>query len=363
MALTADGTSSYDYALPPEKIAQSPLIERDGARLLVDLAESRPNMVKKDMLISDLPNLLGKSDLLVVNNTRVLNARLNLHRKTGGKTEVLTLEPIKGTSQWTALIKPGRKIKAGSLLYFQGNPVIEVLEADENTENEGMHPGAGERLIGPAGKYSSILEVVEDLGEIPLPPYIKEPLSDSERYQTVFSMPGAGKSTAAPTAGLHLSQNLLEKIKVGGTSVAELELCVGLATFLPIKSKNISDHPMHSEQYEIPQKTFELCLEAREKGRRIIAVGTTVVRALESAAITNELRGSTQLFIRPGFKFQFIDALITNFHFPRSTLLVLLSAFIGDRWRGLYNHALQNNYRFLSFGDAMLVDRNTGKNI
>jgi S-adenosylmethionine:tRNA ribosyltransferase-isomerase len=277
---------------------------------------------------------------VVVNETKVLPARLLLRKATGGAAEVLVLEPL-GAAEWAALVRPGRRLPPGTtLLADDGTPVVEIGPALDAHASD----GGGRRRI-------RLLAPLEVHGVIPLPPYIHEPLDNPARYQTVFARtPG---SVAAPTAGLHLSEDVLARLEVH-----KVDLAVGLDTFRPIEADRLVDHQMHTERYGVPQATLDACRAAKARGGRIVAIGTTTVRALESAAARGELEGRTDLFITPGFAFQLVDVLLTNFHMPRSSLLVLLAAFAGDpRWRELYELALANDYRFLSFGDAMLVSR------
>ena len=326
-------SSSFDYSLPSGAIAQTPLSPRDSSRLLVD----GETILHKH--VRDLPAFLQEGDLVVLNNTRVMHARLNLFKKTGGAVEVLVLSELPD-ERWEALVRPSRKVPSGSLLYNSAQePVLEVVS-----------DGAlGVRMI--KARKDSIRHLMKSEGKVPLPPYITTSLKDAERYQTVFSE--NEKSVAAPTAGLHLTQSVLDEVKEVGAEVAFVELNVGLGTFRPIEASDLSGHSMHEEEYQISPKTWDACLEAK----RVVAIGTTVVRALETAAITQELEGKSSLFITPGFEFKVVNALLTNFHQPRSTLLVMIEAFIGARWRELYSLALDDGYRFLSFGDAMFLER------
>ena len=327
----------FDYMLPAGAIAQRPAHPRTAARLLVDL--DPPNAPCHDT-IGRLPSHLRAGDVLVVNETRVLPARLTLRKRTGGAAEVFLLEqpdPAEPT-QWLALVRPGRRLPPGTVLEASdGTPVVEIGDT---------HGDEGERRV-------RLLAEPDAHGEVPLPPYIHEPLADPDRYQTVYARtPG---SVAAPTAGLHLTTELLDELRADGIEVHTVDLKVGLGTFKPITADRLADHVMHEERYAVPQATLDAC---RAASGRVVAVGTTTVRALESAARTGELEGRTDLFITPGFDFRVVDVLLTNFHQPRSSLLVLLSAFAGDaRWRSLYETALAEGYRFLSFGDAMLVSR------
>ena len=320
----------YDYPLPAGQIAQKPVEPRDAARLLVS---GRDGTVSHRH-VRDLPELLHPGDLLVVNETRVLPARLGLRKHTGGEVEVLLVERLDDTT-WEALVRPGRRVPPGTVLEADGVAAVEV----------GRELGDGRRevtLVDP--------DVAERLGTVPLPPYIGEPLDDPERYQTVYARrPG---SVAAPTAGLHLTEAVLARCREAGVSVATVDLTVGLDTFRPVTVADPADHVIHTERFEVPAATLEACRAAR----RVVAVGTTTVRALESAARGNA-SGRTDLFIRPGFSFSTVDVLLTNFHVPRSSLLLLVAAFAGPRWRTLYETALAEGYRFLSFGDAMLLER------
>lgn len=330
---------SYDYPLPDHAIAQTPLDDRSAARLLVDLARSGdPDTA---LTVRSLPALLERGDVVVVNDTKVLPARLSLFKPTGGAAEVLLLEPDGDPvhNRWVALVRPGRRIAPGTVLVSaDGRPVVEVGEP---------HPaGDGQRQV-------VLLDDIESHGAMPLPPYIHEPLVDPDRYQTVYaSAPG---SVAAPTAGLHLTHDVLAAIEARGAAIHRVDLAVGLGTFRPIETPDVGHHRMHTERYRVPAETLEAC---RSATGRVLAVGTTSLRALESAAIRGESEGRTDLYIQPGYRFQVVDTLLTNFHLPKSSLLVLLAAFAGaPRWRSLYETALAEKFRFLSFGDAMLVSR------
>jgi S-adenosylmethionine:tRNA ribosyltransferase-isomerase len=323
------GPDAFDYDLPAAAIAQVPAEPRDAARLLVSLDAAG---AAAHLRVADLAELLGPGDLLVLNDTRVLPARLRLRRATGGAVEVLLLEPDDDPRTWTALVRPGRRLPPGTRVDGPGLAVV-----------------IGERIDGGRRRVEVQGSIAEH-GVVPLPPYIHAPLIDPERYQTVYARrPG---SVAAPTAGLHLTPALLDRCRAAGAEIARVELAVGLDTFKPLAVDDLDAHVMHSERYSVPAATMEACGRAR----RVIAVGTTTVRALESAA-RGDLEGRTDLFIRHPFEFRVVDVLMTNFHVPRTTLLVLLDAFIGARWRDLYARALDDGYRFLSFGDAMLVGR------
>lgn len=330
-------TADVDYLLPPEAIAQTPIEPRDAARLLIDEGVGRP---PRHGRITDLPSLLGPGDVVVVNTTRVLPARLRLAKPSGGAVEVLLLEPLDPLEHtWEALVRPSRKVAPGS-----------ALRAGDLTVVVGDDLGEGRRrvqVVLPSG--TSLLSALERHGAMPLPPYITTALADPERYQTTYAeQPG---SVAAPTAGLHLTAAVLDAARERGASIRPVELVVGLGTFRPIAAARVEDHHMHAERYRVPEATMAACAAAN----RVVAIGTTTVRALESAAASGELDGRTELFIHGDRPFAVVDALVTNFHQPRSSLLVLIDAFVGSRWRGLYAEALREGYRFLSFGDAMFL--------
>jgi S-adenosylmethionine:tRNA ribosyltransferase-isomerase len=334
--------ADFDYRLPDDRIAQSPIEPRDAARLLVDRGSETP----EHRHVRDLPDLLHPGDLVVVNETKVIPARLALRRATGGAAEVLLLEPLDGARLvWEALVRPAKRLRPGEVLRSAAG--VDVVEIGERT-------AAGDtftvRLAGPVDSLD-VLDVLDRHGEMPLPPYIIERLDDPNRYQTVYARePG---SAAAPTAGLHFTPELLGRLTERGVEVAKVELVVGLDTFRPITERDPLDHRMHTERYRVPADTMQRCRDAE----RVVAVGTTTVRALESAAATGELAARTDIFIHRGFPWQVVDVLMTNFHLPRTTLLMMIDAFVGDRWRQLYETALAGDYRFLSFGDAMLLHR------
>ena len=357
------GPDDFDYDLPASAIAQEPLADRPAARLL---DATGPSVVHRT--VRDLPSLLGPGDVLVLNDTRVLPARLRLRRPTGGTAEVLLLHPVDdhraqqpdGPHQdghfWEALVRPSRRLPDGVVLTPDGpvvdGPVVEGVP--ELAVEVGVDLGEGRRHVRIRTGDGDLKAALDRYGEMPLPPYLTAVLADPERYQTVFSNRPA--SAAAPTAGLHLTEDVLERCRSAGARVEHLELVVGLDTFRPVTVSDFDDHRMHHERYQVAPEVLEACMEARRNGGRVVATGTTTVRALESAARFGPA-GSTDLFIRPPFEFQMVDALMTNFHLPRSTLLVMLEAFAGTRWRDLYRGALDDGYRFLSFGDAMLVAR------
>jgi S-adenosylmethionine:tRNA ribosyltransferase-isomerase len=330
--------SDIDYELPERLIAQTPIEPRDSARLLVDQGSAAP----RDATVRDLPSLLRDGDVLVVNDTKVVPARLHLARSTGGAVEVLLLEPLDDTHrEWEALIRPGRKMKPGEQLFLaDGGDAIVVN---------------GRGVRGDTFRISFTIDspdaFVERIGEMPLPPYITQRLSDASRYQTVYAQ--TAKSAAAPTAGLHFTPELLAQVRTVGVPIVSVELVVGLDTFAPVTVDDPRDHVMHTESYHVPTET----LDAVQVAKRVVAVGTTATRALESVGATGKTSGRTDLFITRGFHFSHVDVLMTNFHMPRTTLLLRIDAFVGERWRRLYQHAIDQRYRFLSFGDAMLLDR------
>ena len=329
----------FDYALPESAIAQAPVEPRDSARLLVDQGPGRPVAHRR---IRDLPELLRPGDVLVLNTSRVLPARLRLRKPTGGAVEVLVLER-RDDGTWHALVRPSRRVRPGTRFTLGADLTVEV----------GGAVGDGERSVRLLvdGGEDAELAALRRHGTVPLPPYITRPLDDPERYQTVFAdRPG---SVAAPTAGLHLTTELLDRCREAGARIETVELLVGLGTFRPITAPSLDQHHMHDEAYRVPEETMAACAEAE----RVVAVGTTTVRALETVASSGKLEGRTELFLRRPEDFTVVDALLTNFHLPRSTLLVLVEAFVGARWRALYDEALREGYRFLSFGDAMFLER------
>ena len=338
-------THDFYYDLPEELIAQTPLERRDASRLMT-LDRKTGEITHRHFY--DLVELLRPGDCLVMNNSRVLPARLLGHRvPTGGAVEVLLLKD-QGNGVWECLTKPGRKTHTGTELSF-GDGELTATVAGERDD--------GNKLV--QFHYEGIfLEVLERLGNMPLPPYIKEELQDGERYQTVYSK--INGSAAAPTAGLHFTQELLDKLAAKGVKEAYITLHVGLGTFRPVKAEEITEHHMHSEFCMISQETADIINETKRAGGRIVCVGTTSCRTLESLADENgyfhESSAWTDIFIYPGYKFKAMDALITNFHLPESTLVMLVSAF-ADREKILnaYNIAVQQRYRFFSFGDAMFI--------
>lgn len=331
-------TAEVDYELPHAAIAQTPVEPRDAARLLID---EGPAAAPRDGHITDLPSLIRPGDVVVVNTTRVIPARLHLTKPTGGAVEVLLVEPRTDDERlWEALVRPSRKVAPGTSLAVAPGFTVVV----------GVDLGEGRRVVEVVTEAGvSTIDALLAHGEIPLPPYIDAPISDPERYQTTYSVePG---SVAAPTAGLHLTPAVLAGMESAGATIEPVELVVGLGTFRPITSDVVEGHQMHSERYRVPPATMAAC----EGAERVVAIGTTTVRALESAAASGDLEGRTDLFIHGERPFAVVDALVTNFHQPRSSLLVLVHALIGPRWRSLYELALAADYRFLSFGDAMFL--------
>ncbi len=336
--------SDFYYDLPEELIAQTPAEKRDMSRLMV-LDKKTGSILHRHFC--DITDFLRAGDCLVLNNTRVLPARLIGERPTGGAIEVVLLRD-RGENIWECLVRPGRKMKKGAKVLFGGGE----LRGTVTDEIEG-----GNRLI--EFEYEGIfLEVLERLGKMPLPPYIHETLADPERYQTVYSKEVG--SAAAPTAGLHFTNELLNRIRDMGVEINFITLHVGLGTFRPVKAENIEDHEMHAEYCIITPETADAVSRAKREGRRVIAVGTTSCRTLESrcdeSGHLEEYAGFTNAFIYPGYKFKCIDGLITNFHLPESTLIMLVSALAGrENILNAYSEAIRERYRFFSFGDAMLI--------
>ena len=337
--------SDFDYELPQELIAQVPIKDRSASRLMV---LNRENKTIEDKIFKDIIDYLKPGDCLVRNNTKVIPARLyGIKEETGVHIEFLLLKRIEGDI-WEVMVHPGRRLKKGTKVTFgDGLLKAEILETMEG----------GNRKV--KFEYDGIFnEILDQIGLMPLPPYIKEKLDDKSRYQTVYAKYEG--SAAAPTAGLHFTEELLEKIKEKGIEIANVTLHVGIGTFRPVKVENIEEHDMHSEHYYIKPEDAEKINNTKKNGGRIIAVGTTSCRVLESVADENglvkETEGDTSIFIYPGYKFKCIDCLITNFHLPESTLIMLVSALAGkDYIMKAYKHAVEEKYRFFSFGDAMFI--------
>lgn len=338
-------TSDFYYDLPEELIAQDPLEDRTASRLLV---LDRKTGAVKHKIFSDVIDYLNKGDCLVINNTRVIPARLIGEKEgTGGKVEVLLLKR-RANDVWETLVKPGKKLKPGAKITFgDGRLRAEVLEVVEE----------GNRLV--KFYYEGIFEeILDSLGEMPLPPYITHKLEDKEMYQTVYAK--FDGSAAAPTAGLHFTKELLNKIEEKGIKIASITLHVGLGTFRPVKVDDVNNHHMHTEWYEVNAEAAEIINETKRNGGRVICVGTTSCRTIESVADENGYMkaktGETDIFIYPGYKFKVMDGLITNFHLPESTLVMLVSAFAGkENVLAAYETAVKERYRFFSFGDAMIL--------
>lgn len=334
-------TESYAYELPERCIAQNPVEPRDHSHLMVVRQSDHTHR-----RFFELPELLQPGDLLVLNDTRVIPARLFGRKATGSRIEVLLLEP-RSERQWLCLLKPARKLTAGSVIDFDGLLSATVLESD---------PATGGRWLAFDGK-TDFESALHKLGQMPLPPYLKHSTARAEQYQTIWaSRPGA---VAAPTAGLHFTSELLTRLNERGIEQTQITLHVGLGTFRPVQAAHILAHQMHSEWYEIPEAAVEAVRRTRERGGRVIAVGTTSARALESAGEDGTLRSGSrrsELFIYPGYRWQVVDGLLTNFHLPRSSLLMLVSSLVGrERLLALYRGAIAQGYRFYSFGDAMLI--------
>jgi S-adenosylmethionine:tRNA ribosyltransferase-isomerase len=350
---------AYDYDLPVERIAQNPVVPRDRSRLLVihGLTHSHHHFY-------DLPQLLQPGDLLILNDTRVIPARLYGHKPEGAKVEVLLLED-KGNNCWLALVKPGRRLKPGATIIFPNSELRSRSVSVGETPNSELvatvlstDRSTGGRLLQfevPEG--TTLWDWIEAVGEMPLPPYITQSEAQPDQYQTVYN--ARSGAVAAPTAGLHFTPELLQALEARGIEHRFITLHVGVGTFRPVETEEIMQHQMHEEWVEVPAATVEKIRQTQAQGGRIIAVGTTVVRSLEGAAQSGSLqpfRGKVNLFIYPGYQWRVIEGLITNFHLPRSSLLMLVSALIGrERLLKLYQEAIERQYRFYSFGDAMLI--------
>jgi S-adenosylmethionine:tRNA ribosyltransferase-isomerase len=336
--------SDFDYFLPEKQIAQVPADPRDSSRMMV-LSPKTQTIEHRHFY--QLDEYLTDGDVLIFNDTRVIPARLiGVRQPTGGKAEVFLLRQLE-RDRWEVLVKPGKKMRVGSVIAFGHELSCEVL----------AHTDFGGRIV--KFSYEGIFEEILDrLGTMPLPPYIHETLEDPERYQTIYSREKG--SAAAPTAGLHFTESLMDRLRKKGVHLGFVTLHVGLGTFRPVQVDEIEDHVMHSEFYSIPTETADLIRMAKQEGRRVVAVGTTSIRTLESAAVDHGMieakQGWTNIFIYPGYQFKIVDAVITNFHLPKSTLIMLVSAFAGREFTlQAYRTAVEENYRFFSFGDAMLI--------
>lgn len=337
-------TIDYDYYLPQELIAQHPVEPRDSSRLFVINSDGS----FQDKHFTDILDYLHEGDVLVRNNTRVIPARIFGKKETGAQIEVLLLKRI-SIDSWEVLVKPGRRAKTGAIIQFgDGLMSGEIVNEIED----------GKRVI--KFSFDGVFEdILEQIGNMPLPPYITEELEDRSRYNTVYSQKDG--SAAAPTAGLHFTDQLLEKVKEKGVIIVDVLLHVGLGTFRPVSSDDLAGHIMHSEYYEVSEQAAKIINQAKEEGRRVISVGTTSTRVLETVASKNEGKivaetGNTDIFIYPGYEFKIIDGLITNFHLPQSTLIMMIAALIGrEKILEAYKIAVEKEYRFFSFGDAMLI--------
>jgi len=339
--------SMFDFDLPEELIAQKPIPERSASRLMVLHRETGKVEHKR---FPDLLDYLRPGDVLVLNDTRVRPSRLiGVKEETGAKIELLLLKPL-GNDRWEALVRPAKRVKQGTVITFGDGRLTAVCEGESEV--------AGGRLFRLQYEADDVEALLEELGQMPLPPYIREQLDDPERYQTVFSR--VVGSAAAPTAGLHFTPALLERIEEKGVRIAYITLHVGLGTFRPVTAEKVEDHQMHAEYYEVSAETAAIIRRAKAEGGRVFAVGTTTVRTLETVASRfGDIRaasGWTDIFIYPGFRFRAVDAMVTNFHLPKSTLIMLVSAFASrEKVLAAYREAVRERYRFFSFGDAMLI--------
>jgi len=337
----------FDYPLPEDLIAQEPTEERSASRLMVVDRETKKIQHRR---FPDILDYLGAGDVLVLNDTRVRPARLiGTKEGTGARIELLLLNPL-GEDRWESLVKPAKRIREGTIVHFGEGDLTAV--AEEKTE------AAGGRVFRLHYNTSDLERLLDKLGEMPLPPYIRKQLDEPERYQTVYSREVG--SAAAPTAGLHFTRELLEQAKEKGVEIVPITLHVGLGTFRPVTAENVEEHQMHAEFYEVSEVSATAIQKAKERGNRVVAVGTTSVRTLESVAREHgevrATRGWTDIFIYPGFPFRVVDTLLTNFHLPQSTLLMLVSAFASrELMLEAYRTAVSERYRFFSFGDAMLI--------
>ncbi|WP_244532990.1 tRNA preQ1(34) S-adenosylmethionine ribosyltransferase-isomerase QueA [Geitlerinema sp. PCC 9228] len=348
--------SAYDYDLPEERIAQNPVVPRDSSRLLVVDSPT----THQHRIFRDLPQLLQPGDLLVFNDTRVLPARLYGQKSSGAQAEFLLLEP-RADGSWLCLVKPGKRLPPGAVVHIPPE-----ASRGESSDWPVMKATIGEVDAATGGRIVtfevpqgySFWQVLEAFGEIPFPPYVTQTQAQPEQYQTVYARQAG--AVAAPTAGLHFTEELLQRLQDAGIQRAFVTLHVGVGTFRPVETENVTEHVMHGEWFEIPEQTASQIYETQQRGGRILAVGTTVVRSLESAATEDgkvqSMCDKTELFIYPGYRWRVVEGLITNFHLPRSSLLMLVSAMVGRRrLLDLYREAIAEQYRFYSFGDAMLV--------
>ena len=335
--------SAYEYELPSDRVAQSPAVPRDRSRLLV----VDPDKSYSHKHFYQLPQLLRPGDLLIFNDTRVIPARMYGHKLSGVPVEILLMEPL-DTNRWLALVKPGKRLPVGSTIVFTPDIKAQVVGTDQETR--------GRELLFHIPEGQTLTEIINELGHVPFPPYISAPQAEPEQYQTVYAKkPGA---IAAPTAGLHFTERLMDELKEMGVSQTYITLHVGLGTFRPVEVEDITTHKMHSESLEVSEETIAQIKTTKANGGRVIAVGTTAVRAIESSNL-EAFKGKTDLMIYPGYEWKVIDGLITNFHLPKSTLMMMVSSLLGENGREkllqLYQEAIAQEYRFYSFGDAMLI--------
>lgn len=342
-------TASFDYELPEPFIAQVPAEPRDSAKLFDATGEGLGPDRWTHRRVSDLAEVLHPGDSLIVNETFVIPARLELRKETGGAVEVLLLDPLSEPGAWAALIKPAKRLKPGLRLRPGPGMVIEIGSPLDNGTftvrllDDEDQPISAAMSSGPLQTY----------GHLPLPPYITAVVEDTSRYQTVFGrIPG---SVAAPTAGLHFTPELFDRLRNRGIEIGTVDLAVGIDTFRSVNTEKPEDHPMHSERYSVRQETVELIAKTKRNGGRVVSVGTTTTRSLETAAASGQNEGRTKLFIYGTYEFRTVDLMMTNFHMPRTSLLMMIEAFTGPWWRNIYAEAMVQGYRFLSFGDAMLL--------
>jgi S-adenosylmethionine:tRNA ribosyltransferase-isomerase len=342
-------TASFDYDLPERFIAQVPAEPRDSARLFDATGKGEGSARWTHRRVSDLAEVLQPGDSLIVNETFVIPARLELRKETGGAVEVLLLDPLHEPGTWAALIKPAKRLKPGVRLRPGPGMVIEIGSPLDNGTfsvrllDDDDEPITTAMSSGPLQTY----------GHLPLPPYITAVVEDTSRYQTVFGrIPG---SVAAPTAGLHFTPELFDRLRNRGIAIGTVDLAVGIDTFRSVNTEKPEDHPMHSERYSVRNETVELIAKTKRDGGRLVAVGTTTTRSLETAAASGRNEGRTKLFIYGNYEFRTVDVMMTNFHMPRTSLLMMIEAFTGPWWRDIYAEAMVEAYRFLSFGDAMLL--------
>lgn len=342
-------TADFDYALPDSFIAQVPAEPRDSARLFdaTGTGDGAQRWIHRH--VRDLAEVLLPGDALIVNETFVIPARLELHKETGGAVEVLLLDPLDEPGTWAALIKPAKRLKPGVRLRPGPGMVIEIgVPLEDGTFSvrlldDNDQPMSTAMSSGPLATY----------GHLPLPPYITAVVEDTSRYQTTFGrIPG---SVAAPTAGLHFTPELFDRLRNRGVEIGTVDLAVGIDTFRSVNTEKPEDHPMHSERYSVREETAELIAKTKRDGGRVVSVGTTTTRSLETAAASGRNEGRTKLFIYGNYEFRIVDLLLTNFHMPRTSLLMMIEAFTGPWWRSIYAEAMTQGYRFLSFGDAMLL--------